>query len=164
MTRAAFAEKIVVLHQELEEGSEGAELAEVRTEADARRMAGRFAPVLVAALDHAFDRFSTDETGLTAADLGRFLAATDARPDGARQHGARQHAAAVLAERRGEGAVLTRADWYGAFAREIGGCRWQRTVHDLEACGAVLRPPMAAAAGGRAAAGGGAPSSSTRGG
>mmetsp|Transcript_33709 Transcript_33709/g.66616 ORF Transcript_33709/g.66616 Transcript_33709/m.66616 type:complete len:323 (+) Transcript_33709:269-1237(+) len=40
MTRAAFAEKIAALHQELEGGSEGAELAEVRTEADARRMAG----------------------------------------------------------------------------------------------------------------------------
>jgi len=112
----------------------------VRTEADARRMAERFAPVLVEALDHAFDRFSTDGTGLTAADLGRFLAATDARPDGARQH-----AAAALAERRGEGAVLTRADWHGAFAREIGGCGWQRTVHDLEACGAVLRPRLSRA-------------------
>merc|ERR1712161_146700 len=60
LSRKQVTEKLIALQQELEGGKEGSELVEIRTEADAQRMIDRFSPLLQRALDHVFDKFSSD--------------------------------------------------------------------------------------------------------
>ena len=48
LTREQFTERLLALYQELEGGRTGSELAEVRTDADAKKVVERFTPLLVA--------------------------------------------------------------------------------------------------------------------
>ena len=148
MSREQLAEKLMALQQELEGGTEGAELVEVRTEADARRMIDRFTPLLRDALDHVFDIFSSDggET-LTEEQVAEFLV----KANGQLGKGSMSRQADAIFKRKAATSddddstdraaiFLTRQDWYGIFARELGEGTWWQVVHDLESCGAKLHP------------------------
>jgi len=140
LTLEQFRERLLALQQELEGGSEGYELVEIRTEADAQRMIGRFSPILRNALDYVFDKYCTSKDGgcLSQDDAERFLIRVNGQLG---RGGSWRHASAIL-ERKREASmsvVLTRQDWYEVFARELGEGKWWQVVHDLEVCGADLR-------------------------
>jgi endonuclease/exonuclease/phosphatase family metal-dependent hydrolase/Ca2+-binding EF-hand superfamily protein len=141
LSREQLTERLIALQQELEGGSEGSELVEVRTEADAQRMIDRFSPLLKSALDQVFENFSSDEgETLTEEEVAEFLMKTNGQVD---RGGTSRHAAAVFNKKTeaSKPAVLTRQDWYGIFARELGEGKWWQVVYDLEVCGATLRSP-----------------------
>jgi hypothetical protein len=129
----------MALQQEVEGGSEGAELVEIRTEADAQRMIARFSPVLQGALDHGFIKFSNGRETLTEEQVAKFLIKTNGQLG---RGGTSRNTAAVFKKKTeaSEPAVLTRQDWDSVFARELGEGKWWQVVYDLEACGASLRP------------------------
>jgi len=137
-----FTERLLALQQELEGGSEGSELVEIRTEADAQRMIGRFSPILKDALDFVFDEFSTSDNNgsgvLNEDDVANFLIKVNGKLG---RGGTWRHTRAMFEkkEKASAPAVLTRRDWYGVFARELGEGKWWQVVHDLEVCGANLR-------------------------
>jgi hypothetical protein len=106
-------------------------------------MIDRFSPLLKCALDQIFEKFSSDEgETLTKEEVAEFLMKINGQVD---RGGTSRHAAAVF-EKKTEAlksAVLTRQDWYGIFARELGEGKWWQVVYDLEVCGATLRSPPA---------------------
>ena len=65
LTREQFTERLLALYQELEGGRTGSELAEVRTDADAKKVVERFTPLLNEALDFVFEKFSSNRSTLT---------------------------------------------------------------------------------------------------
>ena len=139
LSRKQVTEKLIALQQELEGGKEGSELVEIRTEADAQRMIDRFSPLLQRALDHVFDKFSSDngET-LTEVEISKFLIKTN----GQLGRGGTSLQAATLFKTKANDSkpmVLTRQEWYGIFARELGQGKWWQVVYDLEVCGASIR-------------------------
>jgi len=138
LSREQLAGKLLALQQELEGGSSGTELVEIRTEADARIMIERFTPALKGALDHVFDEFSSDGEGLTEVEVAKFLTKTNGQLG---RGGMWRHTNAVFERksRSSQPALLSRRDWYGAFARELGEGKWWQVVYDLEACGVNLR-------------------------
>lgn len=139
LSREQLTEKLLDLQQELEGGCEGAELVEVRTEADAQRMINRFSPILRSALDLAFFKFSSDGESLTETEVETFLVMVNGQLG---RGGTSRHTAAAFKRKieTAKPAILTRQDWYGVFARELGEGKWWQVVYDLEACGANLRP------------------------
>mmetsp|Transcript_22554 Transcript_22554/g.40703 ORF Transcript_22554/g.40703 Transcript_22554/m.40703 type:complete len:658 (-) Transcript_22554:513-2486(-) len=139
LSHEQLTEKLIALQQELEGGIEGAELMEIRTEADAQRMISRFSPILLDALNFVFDEFSSDGgNSLTKEEVERFLIQTNGKLG---RGGTSSHTSAVLQRKTdaSKPAVLTRQEWYGVFARELGEGKWWQVVHDLEVCGAKLR-------------------------
>ena len=142
LPREQFIEKLSALQQELEGGSEGSELVEVRTEADAQRMIARFSPLLKTSLDHVFDQFSDDGDTLTDDEVNEFLVAANGELG---RGGTSRHTSAILEKKAktSQPTVLTRDDWYGVFARELGEGKWWQVVYDLETCGANIRSQTA---------------------
>ncbi|KAL7549368.1 hypothetical protein ACHAWF_012639 [Thalassiosira exigua] len=140
LTRDQFAERLRALHQELEGGRSGSELAEVRTEADAERMIERFTPLLRFALDKAFDSLSGNGNNLTREEVEGFLIKTNGELG---RGGTYRHTSAVFEKR----AELTRRDWYGVFARELAEGKWWQVAYDLEACGFDVRSESGADSG-----------------
>jgi endonuclease/exonuclease/phosphatase family metal-dependent hydrolase/Ca2+-binding EF-hand superfamily protein len=138
LSRNQFIEKLTALQQELEGGSEGSELVEIRTEIDAQRMIARFTPLLKSSLDHVFGMFSDDGETLTEDELDKFLVQVNGAVD---RGGISRHTAGILEKKTNmsEPAVLTRDDWYDVFARELGEGKWWQVVYDLETCGATIR-------------------------
>mmetsp|Transcript_12417 Transcript_12417/g.36584 ORF Transcript_12417/g.36584 Transcript_12417/m.36584 type:complete len:660 (-) Transcript_12417:139-2118(-) len=131
--------KLAALKQELEGGSEGTELVEVRTEVDVQRMIARFTPLLRDALDCVFDRLSSDggET-LSEEDAEKFLVVAN----GQLGRGGMWRQTASLFEIKTAAlmrAALTRQEWYEMFARELAEGKWWQVMYDLEVCGANLR-------------------------
>lgn len=139
LTREQLTEKLMALQQELKGGSEGAELVDIRTKADAQRMIARFTPVLQDALDYVFDKFSCDGGDtLTEEEVTKFLIKANGELG---RGGTWRHTSAILKKKieSSEPAVLTRQEWYEVFARELGEGKWWQVVYDLEVCGANLR-------------------------
>jgi hypothetical protein len=141
LSREQVTEKLKALQQELEGGNEGAELVEIRTNADVQRMMARFTPVLQEALDLVFDKYSSrKENGrgevLSQDEINEFLMFTNGQ---LARGGTWRHAMALLENKAqaGQPAEITRLDWYEIFARELGEGKWWQVVHDLEACGAT---------------------------
>ena len=139
LSREQFAERLVALQQELEGGSKGAELVEIRTEADAQRMISRFTPILKSALDQLFDEFSGNggET-LSKEEVEKFLIKTNGQLG---RGGTQRHTAAIFKKKTeaSEIATLTRQEWYSVFARELSEGKWWQVVYDLDVCGVNLR-------------------------
>jgi mRNA deadenylase 3'-5' endonuclease subunit Ccr4 len=136
-----FTERLLALQQELEGGSEGSELVKIKTEADAQRMIGRFSPTLRDALDYVFDEFCTsddDSDILSEEDVAKFLIKVNGQLG---RGGIWLYTTAIFEKKKDASmpAILTRQDWYGAFARELGEGKWWQVVYDLEICGADLR-------------------------
>jgi len=139
LSREQFTDRLLALQQELEGGSEGSELMEVRTEMDARRMISRFTPLLKGALDQVFDDFSSDggET-LTEDEINSFLI----KANGSLGRGMSQDNIDAVLQRKVEASQplnITRQEWHGIFARELGEGKWWQVVYDLEVCGANIR-------------------------
>ena len=127
------------MHQELEGGRKGSELAEVRTEADAEKMVERFTPLLQHALDEVFDKFSSDGNVLTQEEVNTFLIKTNGELG---RGGTFRHTSVIFqknSESSSKSAHLTRQDWCGVFARELAEGKWWQVVHDLEVCGFSIR-------------------------
>mmetsp|Transcript_56687 Transcript_56687/g.111961 ORF Transcript_56687/g.111961 Transcript_56687/m.111961 type:complete len:652 (-) Transcript_56687:310-2265(-) len=139
LSREQLAERLMALQQELEGGSEGAELVEIRSEADAQRMVDRFSPELKAGLDKVFDFYSDSGEALTEDEVSKFLVKVNGKLG---RGGTSRSSAAIFLKKRGssEADVLTRQEWYGMFARELGEGKWWQVVYDLEVCGVHLRP------------------------
>eukprot|EP00579_Thalassiosira_antarctica_P031360 CAMPEP_0202033350 /NCGR_PEP_ID=MMETSP0905-20130828/66003_1 /ASSEMBLY_ACC=CAM_ASM_000554 /TAXON_ID=420261 /ORGANISM="Thalassiosira antarctica, Strain CCMP982" /LENGTH=648 /DNA_ID=CAMNT_0048597251 /DNA_START=240 /DNA_END=2186 /DNA_ORIENTATION=+ len=138
LTREQFTERLLALHQELEGGRKGAELAEVRTEADVKKMIGRFTPLLQLALDEVFDKLSSNGDTLTPEEVNGFLLKTNGELG---RGGTFRHTSAVFQEKiesSKELVELTRRDWYGIFARELAEGKWWQVVYDLEVCGSNM--------------------------
>jgi len=137
-TYAQLKIELIALRQELEGGSEGSELAEVRTEADAQRMIARFTPTLRNALDKVFCQFSSDGESLSQDELSQFLLKVNGQLD---RGGTSRHAAEIFKRKIAKASepVLNREDWYGVFAKELGEGKWWQVVYDLEECGVNMR-------------------------
>jgi Ca2+-binding EF-hand superfamily protein/endonuclease/exonuclease/phosphatase family metal-dependent hydrolase len=136
-----FTERLLALQQELEGGSEGSELVKIKTEADAERMIGRFSPILRDALDYVFDEFCTSDDDcdiLSEEDVAKFLIKVNGQLG---RGGMWLYTTAMFEKKKNASmpVILTRQDWYGAFARELGEGKWWQVVYDLETCGADLR-------------------------
>lgn len=136
-----FTERLLSLQQELEGGSEGSELVKIKTEADAQKMIGRFSPILRDALDYVFDEFCTSDDDcdiLSEEDVAKFLIKVNGQLG---RGGIWLYTTAMFEKKKDASmpAILTRQDWYGTFARELGEGKWWQVVHDLEICGADLR-------------------------
>jgi len=113
-------------------------LIEIRTEADAQRMISRFTPLLRMALDQVFERFSSDGETLTEQNVAEFLI----KANGELGRGGTWRYTRALFEKKVERSLppaLTRQDWYGVFARELGEGKWWQVEYDLEVCGAHVR-------------------------
>jgi hypothetical protein len=145
LSREQLTGNLMALQQELEGGSEGSELVEVRTEADAQRMIARFSPALKNSLDQVFDELSSGGEVLTEAEMNKFLLKVNEQLG---RGGTARHAAVVFNKRKEafQPAVLSRQEWYGVFARELGEGKWWQVVYDLEEFGAKLRPTTRGAA------------------
>ncbi len=120
LTREQFTERLLALHQKLNGGRTGSELAEVRTEADVDIMIKRFTPLLVCALDELFDKFSSNGLTLTQEEVNEFLIKTNGELG---RGGTYRHTSSIL-QKKAESSIsgnvpaeLTRNDWYGVFAR-----------------------------------------------
>ena len=137
LSREELTENLMALRQELEGGSEGSELVEIRTEADANRMITRFSPALITALDHVFDELSSDGEVLNEDEAERFLIKVNGQLG---RGGTARHTAAIFRKKNEMGQVssLNRKEWYGIFARELGEGKWWQVVYDLEEFGAKL--------------------------
>lgn len=138
-----FKDRLLALRQELEGGSQGSELVDIKTEADTERMISRFSCLLRDALDQIFDYYCTSDDGLSLSeeDVNKFLIRTNGQLG---RGGTWRHTKVIFEKKREEGAsisvTMNRQDWYGIFARELGEGKWWQVVHDLEVCGACLRP------------------------
>jgi endonuclease/exonuclease/phosphatase family metal-dependent hydrolase/Ca2+-binding EF-hand superfamily protein len=134
LTREQFTERLLALHQELEGGRRGSELAEVRTEADVQKMIDRFTPLLHAALDEVFNKFSSNGDTLTQDEVNAFLVIANGELG---RGGTFRHSSAMLEKKieSSQPAELTLDDWYAIFARELSEGKWWQVVHDLEVCG-----------------------------
>jgi len=149
LTREQFTERLLALHQEIEGGRRGSELAEVRTEADVRKMIDRFTPLFRRALDEVFDKLSSnDGDSLSQEEVNDFLIKTN----GELGRGGTFRSASEIFRRKAESrssdstnndeepvVELTREDWYGIFARELAEGKWWSVVYDLEVCGSSVR-------------------------
>ena len=142
LTREQFTERLLALHQELEGGRKGSELAEVRTDADAEKMVQRFTPLLCRALDAVFAKFSSNGSTLTQEEVNEFLILTNGELG---RGGTFRHTSAIFA-RKAEAssnstntAELTREDFYSVFARELSEGKWWQVVYDLDVCGFNVR-------------------------
>lgn len=139
-----FKERLLALQQELEGGSEGSELVEIKTEADAQRMIDRFTPKLRDALDQMFDYFCSGNDGesLSEDDVAKFLIRVNGQLG---RGGTWHHTRAIFEKKREENSSvvlqvgLNRQEWYEVFARELGEGKWWQVVHDIEICGGNLR-------------------------
>lgn len=143
LSRGELSEKLLAPQQELEGGSEGAELVEIRTEADAQRMINRFTPLLQFALDQVFEKFSSDGESLTEEEVEQFLLITNGELG---RGGTYRHTQAMFQQKKEARSsissipvALTREEWYGVFARELGEGKWWQVVYDVETCGVDLR-------------------------
>lgn len=139
LTREQFTDRLLALHQELEGGRKGSELAEVKTEADAQKMIERFTPLLQDALDAVFEKFSSNGETLTQEEVNEFLLKTNGQLG---RGGTWRHTSFMFAKKMelsNEPVALTRDDWYGVFARELAEGKWWQVVYDLEVCGSDLR-------------------------
>ena len=142
LTREQFTERLLALHQELEGGRLGSELAEVRTNADAEKVIDRFTPLLQQALDEVFAKFSSNGSTLTQAEVDTFLILTNGELG---RGGTFRHTTAIFeqkiksSENGKEEAELTLQDWYSVFARELSEGKWWQVVYDLEVCGVNVR-------------------------
>lgn len=139
LTKEQFTERLLALHQELDGGRTGSELAEVRTEADVQKMIERFTPLLRHSLDEVFSRFSENDETLTQEEVNRFLIMTNGELG---RGGTFRHVKEILDKKKklqDNPAELTRADWYGVFARELSEGKWWQVVYDLEVCGSNVR-------------------------
>ena len=142
LTREQFTERLLALHQELNGGRTGSELAEVRTEADVDIMIKRFSPLLVRALDEVFDKYSCNGFTLTQEEVNEFLLETNGEIG---RGGTYRHTSSILMKKAESSigsnipAELTRHDWYGVFARELAEGKWWQVVYDLEVCGFDVR-------------------------
>ena len=139
LTKEQFTERLLALHQELDGGRQGSELAEVRTEADVDKMIERFTPLLRHALDEVFSKFSGNDQTLTEQEVNQFLVKANGEIG---RGGTWRHVTAILKKKEElqDTAELTRDDWYGIFARELAEGKWWQVVHDLEVCGSNIRP------------------------
>jgi len=139
LTKEQFTERLLALHQELDGGRTGSELAEVRTEADVKKMIERFTPLLRHSLDEVFSKFSENDETLTEEEVNRFLIKTNGELG---RGGTFRHVTQVLKKKnklQDTPAELTREDWYGVFARELSEGKWWQVVYDLEVCGSSVR-------------------------
>jgi Ca2+-binding EF-hand superfamily protein len=138
LTKEQFTERLLALHQELEGGRKGSELAEVRTDADVQKMIERFTPLLKSALDEVFHKFSSDGIAMTEDEVNKFLIETN---DQLGRGGTFRHTSAIFERKSldGKPAELTLDDWYGVFARELSEGKWWQVVYDLEVCGCSIR-------------------------
>ena len=138
LTRVQFTERLLALHQELEGGRKGAELTEVRTEADVQKMIERFTPLLQRTLDEVFDKYSSNGDTLTQEEVNEFLIKTNGELG---RGGTFRHTSAIFKqiEASSKPAELSRRDWYGVFARELAEGRGVQVVYDLEVCGSNVR-------------------------
>jgi len=138
LSREELAENLMALQQELEGGSEGSELVEIRTEADANRMVTRFSPKLASALDHVFDKLSSNGDSLVEDEVESFLIKVNGQLG---RGGTARHISAIFHKKSelGQPSSLSREEWYGIFARELGEGKWWQVVYDLEEFGANLR-------------------------
>mmetsp|Transcript_31894 Transcript_31894/g.48523 ORF Transcript_31894/g.48523 Transcript_31894/m.48523 type:complete len:737 (-) Transcript_31894:28-2238(-) len=139
LTRKQFTDRLLELHQELEGGRKGSQLAEVRTDADAQKMIERFTPLLQDALDEVFDKFSSNGATLTQEEVNAFLLKTNGQLG---RGGTYRHTSAMFEKKMDqstEPVELTRDDWYKVFARELAEGKWWQVVYDLEVCGSDLR-------------------------
>jgi len=138
LSKEQFKDRLLALHQELEGGRKGAQLAEVRTEADAQTVIERFTPLLQEALDEVFDKFSSNGNTLTQEEVNEFLIKTNGELG---RGGTFRHTSTIFSNYRevSKPALMTRQDWYGVFARELAEGKWWSVVYDLEICGAKLR-------------------------
>ena len=132
LTRDQFTERLLALHQELDGGRVGSELAEVKTEADVEIMIQRFTPLLKHALNVIFDKFSSNGISLTQNEVNDFLIKTNGELG---RGGTSRHCEDVL-NKHGS---ICRHDWLGVFARELSEGKWWQVVYDLEVCGFDVR-------------------------
>ena len=139
LTKEQFSERLLALHQELEGGRKGSELAEVKTRADEQKMIERFTPLLQNAIQQVFHKFASNGVVMTQKEVNEFLIKTN---DVLGRGGMYRHTSAILEKRilDGKPAELTLDDWYGAFARELAEGKWWQVVYDLEVCGCSIRP------------------------
>jgi len=81
-----------------------------------------------------FDKFSSDGETLSPAQVDKFLIETNGQVG---RGGMWRHTKAMFERKQEAGhlAVLSRQDWYMAFARELGEGKWWQVVYDLEVCG-----------------------------
>ena len=106
-------------------------------------MISRFSCLLRDALDQIFDYYCTSDDGpsLSKEDVNKFLIRTNGQLG---RGGTWRHTKVIFEKKREEGAsisvTMNRQDWYGIFARELGEGKWWQVMHDLEVCGACLRP------------------------
>jgi hypothetical protein len=132
LTKEQFTERLLALHQELEGGRKGSELAEVKTEADVQMMVERFTPILRDAIDGVFNQFSSNGVTMSQEEVNEFLLKTN---DELGRGGMFRHTSVIF-----EGKLeLSRDDWYGVFARELAEGKWWQVVYDLEVCGCSIR-------------------------
>ncbi|KAL9178623.1 hypothetical protein ACHAXT_001961 [Thalassiosira profunda] len=149
LTKEQFTERLQALHQEIEGGRTGSELAEVRTEADVETMMARFTPLLQLALDEVFDALSSNGHTLNEEEVNDFLINTNGELG---RGGTFRHTSAILKRKAESSSVppeLTRLDWYGVFARELSEGKWWQVVHDLQVCGFDVRPHHSKSSGDR---------------
>lgn len=132
LTREQFTQRLLALHQELEGGRTGSELAEVRTEADVQKMKERFTPLLQKGVDAVFDNFSSNGETLTQDEVNDFLIKTNGELG---RGGTYRHTTAMFQSKE----ELTRSDWHSVFARELAEGKWWQVVYDLEMCGFNVR-------------------------
>lgn len=139
LTREQFTERLLALYQELEGGRTGSELAEVRTDADAKKVVERFTPLLNEALDFVFEKFSSNGSTLTQDEVNKFLILTNGELG---RGGTFRHTTALFKrkiESSSENVELTKDDWYSVFARELSEGKWWQVVYDLDKCGFNIR-------------------------
>ena len=139
LTKEQFTERLLALHQELDGGRKGSELAEVRTEADVQKMIERFTPLLRHSLDEVFSQFSGNDETLSEEEVNKFLIKTNGELG---RGGTFRHVTSILKKKnelQDTPAELTREDWYGIFARELSEGKWWQVVYDLEVCGSSVR-------------------------
>jgi Ca2+-binding EF-hand superfamily protein/endonuclease/exonuclease/phosphatase family metal-dependent hydrolase len=140
LTKEQFTERLLALHQEIDGGRKGSELAEVRTEADVQKMIERFTPLLRDTLDEVFHKFSENGKTLTKEEANEFLIKANGELG---RGGTFRHVTAILEKKKNEledyPAELTLDNWYEVFARELAEGKWWQVVHDLEVCGSNIR-------------------------
>ena len=138
LTKDQFSERLFALHQELEGGRKGSELAEVKTRADEQKMIERFTPLLQHAIQEVFSKYSSNGLVMTQEEVNKFLIKTN---DVLGRGGMYRHSSAIFEKMilDGKPAELTLDDWYGAFARELAEGKWWQVVYDLEVCGCSIR-------------------------
>ncbi|KAL7509492.1 hypothetical protein ACHAXN_006478 [Cyclotella atomus] len=138
LTKEQFTERLLALHQELEGGRKGSELAEVKTDADVQKMIERFTPLLRNAIDEVFRKFSANGVTMTQEEVNQFLRKTN---DVLGRGGMFRSTSAIFERKVLDGipAELSLDDLYGVFARELAEGKWWQVVYDLDVCGCSIR-------------------------